>query len=399
MDRAAWLSGPSDGRACTGQGRVYAADLDADRGWLAIAHHQDEGAAGSGSCRAARDSGMRPVNLGPLPTPALMHYAVGTGKGSVMVTGSHIPFDHNGYKLNTARGELLKHHEEPVNRTVQRVREEIYGQPFRDSLFDPCGRFREGHRELLPVDPRGRLAYLERYADFFEGASLAGKRILVYQHSAVGRDLMVEILRTFQAEVIPAGRSEQFVPIDTENIDAAQLAVIQALADSAAAQYGPLDAVVSTDGDSDRPLILGVDGGRVRFFSGDLVGMIVAEYLGAASVVVPVSCNDAIDRGSLARVTEPKTRIGDRAIANGAITDSCPNHVGSGSDVQRDWTEQSGINAVVDESGRCSVDQRNRSEGRQFGKVARQHRRSRHEGLSIHRVRTSRCALIPAKEE
>jgi len=282
-----------------------------------VAEQQGRGEIVQAAERAARDSGMRTVNLGPLPTPALMHYAVGTGKGSLMVTGSHIPFDRNGYKLNTSRGELLKHHEEPVNRTVQQVREEIYGQPFRDSLFDQCGRFREGHCELPPVDPRGRRAYVERYADFFEGASLAGKRILVYQHSAVGSDLLVEILRTFQAEVIPAGRSEQFVPIDTENIDAAQLAVIQALADSAAEQYGPLDAVVSTDGDSDRPLILGVDRGRVRFFSGDLVGMIVAEYLGAASVVVPVSCNDAIDRGSLARVTEPKTRIGSPYVIAG----------------------------------------------------------------------------------
>ena len=48
---------------------------------------------------------------------------------------------------------------------------------------------------------------------------------------------------------------------------------------------GPLDAVVSTDGDSDRPLILGIENGRAKFFGGDLVGMIVAEYLGADTVV------------------------------------------------------------------------------------------------------------------
>ena len=35
-----------------------------------------------------------------------------------MVTGSHIPFDRNGYKLNTARGELLKQQEAPINRSV-----------------------------------------------------------------------------------------------------------------------------------------------------------------------------------------------------------------------------------------------------------------------------------------
>jgi phosphomannomutase len=267
--------------------------------------------------QAARDSGMQPVNLGALPTPALMHYAIAAGKGSLMVTGSHIPFDRNGYKLNTSRGELLKQHEEPINCSVQQVREEIYGRAFGASIFNASGGFRSGHRELPTINPCGRIAYLKRFTEFFEGASLAGKRILVYEHSAVGRDLLVEILRHFRAEVIPAGLSAEFVPIDTENIDAGLLALIQRLASEAEAQHGPLDAVVSTDGDSDRPLVLGVANGEVRFFGGDLVGMIVAEYLGADSVVVPVSCNDAIDRGSLARITEPKTRIGSPYVIAG----------------------------------------------------------------------------------
>jgi phosphomannomutase len=78
-----------------------------------------------------------------------------------------------------------------------------------------------------------------------------------------------------------------------------------------------LDAVVSTDGDSDRPLILGVERGEAQFFGGDLAGMIVAEYLEADSVVVPISCNDAIDRGPLAGITEPKTRIGSPYVIAG----------------------------------------------------------------------------------
>ena len=32
----------------------------------------------------------------------------------MMVTGSHIPFDRNGYKTNSARGELLKRDEAPI---------------------------------------------------------------------------------------------------------------------------------------------------------------------------------------------------------------------------------------------------------------------------------------------
>jgi phosphomannomutase len=57
--------------------------------------------------------------------------------------------------------------------------------------------------------------------------------------------------------------------------------------------------------------------GRVRFFGGDLVGMIVADYLRADAVVVPISCNDAIDRGPLSDVLEPKTRIGSPFVIAG----------------------------------------------------------------------------------
>lgn len=45
--------------------------------------------------------------------------------------------------------------------------------------------------------------------------------------------------------------------------------------------------------------------------------MVVAEFLGADAVVVPISSNDAIDSGSLASVTEPKTKIGSPFVIAG----------------------------------------------------------------------------------
>ena len=268
---------------------------------------------------AVRDAGMQPINLGRIPTPALTYHALSLGKGSVMVTGSHIPFDRNGYKLNTSRGELQKQHEGPINENVRRVRERIYSQPFTESPFDERGFFKAGHVALPVESDEARNRYIERYLSFFLGRSLGGKRLLVYEHSAVGRDLLTEILRRLGAEVISSGRSDAFVPVDTENIDEDQLAVMQALADEATAKHGPIYALLSTDGDSDRPLILdvGPQARRVRFFGGDLVGMITAEYLGADAAVVPISCNDGIDRGSLAQVTEPKTRIGSPYVIAG----------------------------------------------------------------------------------
>jgi phosphomannomutase len=268
---------------------------------------------------AIGDAGMRAVNLGPIPTPALTYYASSRNKGSIMVTGSHIPFDRNGYKTNSGRGELLKEQEAPINEHVRQVRARLYSQPPEQSLFDRQGMLKAGHQALPEEHGGARLAYIERFTDFFQGLSLGGRRLLVYQHSAVGRDLLQEILARLGADSIPAGRSETFVPIDTENIDAAQLATIQALAEQAATEHGPLYAVVSTDGDSDRPLVLGVNPatGKVHFFGGDLVGMVVAEYLEADAVVVPISCNDAIDRGPLAKVLEPKTRIGSPFVIAG----------------------------------------------------------------------------------
>jgi len=263
--------------------------------------------------RAARDAGMTPVNLGRIPTPALTAYGIEQGKGSIMVTGSHIPFDRNGYKCNSARGELLKTDEVPINERVAKIRQRLYHQPFAQSPFDERGQFKAPLPALAPETDAARKAYIARYTNFFPPGCLRGKSLLVYQHSAVGRDILVELLQELGAAVIAAGRSETFVAVDTENIDDAQLAALQRLVDEA----GPVDAVVSTDGDSDRPLILGVEQGRVKFFGGDLVGMIVAEFLGADAVVVPVSCNDAIDRSNLQHVLEPKTKIGSPYVIAG----------------------------------------------------------------------------------
>ena len=268
---------------------------------------------------AIRAAGMRPVYCGALPTPALTAYALARGKGSIMVTGSHIPFDRNGYKTNTSAGELLKCHEQPINAHVLTVRERLYAQAADASPFAANGQFKDGPRRLPEVNPAATEAYLSRYLDFFGPGALRGLKVVAYQHSAVGRDLLPRILRQLGAEVFPAGRSEVFVPIDTENIDAAQLEVMQALVEEVAARHGPVDALVSTDGDSDRPLVLGVDPatGRARFFGGDLLGMVAANYLNADAVVVPISCNDAIDRGTQRHIVEPKTRIGSPFVIAG----------------------------------------------------------------------------------
>lgn len=272
--------------------------------------------------RAVRDAGLEAINLGAIPTPALAAYALARGAGSMMVTGSHIPFDRNGYKTNTAIGELMKTDEAPIGVRVAAWRARLMNEAVAASAFDTQGMLRDASSDLPPVRPEGARSYLQRYTDFLGGDALRGLRVLVYQHSAVGRDLLVETLMALGAEVTAAGRSETFVPIDTEAIDDATLAQLQALATAESVGGKRFDALISTDGDSDRPLLVGLDHDAqgtisARFFGGDLVGMVVAESLGADAVVVPISCNDAITQGRLAAVLEPRTRIGSPYVIAG----------------------------------------------------------------------------------
>jgi phosphomannomutase len=135
----------------------------------------------------------------------------------------------------------------------------------------------------------------------------------------VGRDILPQILRELGAEVVTMGRSETFVSIDTENITDEPLDRLEEFAVAAEASGQPLHAIVSTDGDSDRPLVTAVlpadevqpGGRRVRFLPGDLLGIVVAEYLRADAAAVPISANDAVERRTgERRVALEKTKIG-----------------------------------------------------------------------------------------
>jgi phosphomannomutase len=270
--------------------------------------------------RAIQDAGLGVEYLGRVPTPALTYYAMQQRRPSIMVTGSHIPFDRNGIKFNKPAGEVLKTDEAGILRAVERVRRAEYQRAAADSLFADDGMFKPGARPALPpVNPAASRDYVRRYLDFFRPDALRGLRVIVYQHSAVGRDLLVELLSALGASVIALARSDTFVPVDTEAITADTLARLQQLADEARARHGPIDAIVSTDGDSDRPLLAGLTAeGRVAFFGGDVLGIVVAEFLQADAVVVPISANDAVDLWAAPRgVCVRKTRIGSPYVIAG----------------------------------------------------------------------------------
>src|SRR2546426_12133813 len=133
--------------------------------------------------QAIIDSGCRVENAGKIPTPALVSHAISTGRAGVMVTGSHIPFDRNGIKINKSVGEVLKSDEPGITREIEHVRVQEYSRTATESAFDASGMFKRAP-DLSPLDSAAEEAYVRRYLTSFTRGGLSGLRVLVYQHSA-----------------------------------------------------------------------------------------------------------------------------------------------------------------------------------------------------------------------
>ncbi|MCC1494751.1 phosphomannomutase [Cognatishimia sp. F0-27] len=239
-------------------------------------------------CEAARAAGMDVVDCGALPTPALALEAARRGAGAVMVTGSHIPADRNGLKFYTPAGEIGKGDEAAILDALGAGRA-------------PDGPVRGRGRGRMLAAPGAGAAWVARYAGAFGPAALSGLRIGIYQHSSVARDLMVAAVQALGAVAVPLARSETFIPVDTEALDPETGATLAGWVGA----HG-LDAVISTDGDADRPM-LALSTGRV--IPGDLLGALTARALEATVIVTPVSANSLIE--DLEGVTQVhRTKIG-----------------------------------------------------------------------------------------
>ncbi|MDQ6977295.1 MAG: phosphomannomutase [Ghiorsea sp.] len=240
---------------------------------------------------AIEKAGFKPINCGFIPTPAVAAYAMKRGIPCIMVTGSHIPDDRNGIKFYKPQGEILKDDEQ--------------GMCSR-SVDIPQALFGEGGNSTVDFlwEEETNAAYSEfvqRYVDFFPDACLKGKRIGVYEHSTVARDVLKDVMQALGAEVIVLGYSDKFIPVDTEAVRDEDVK----LAKGWAGEY-QLDCIVSADGDGDRPLVSDENGTWLR---GDVIGIITAHYLAAEHVVTPVSCNSAVEKSDYFKSVR-RTRIG-----------------------------------------------------------------------------------------
>lgn len=248
---------------------------------LAIDRRPSSPAMAAACAGLAKNMGYTVDYYGVLPTPALALQSLRDGVPAIMITGSHIPFDRNGIKFYRPDGEISKADEHQITACEA---------PFLP--FTP---------KLPVVSSTARKSYIARYRQMFPAKMLKGWRIGLYEHSAAGREVSRQILQELGAEVVSLGRSEDFVPIDTE---AVSLDDVQR-GKRWSGEYA-LDAIFSTDGDGDRPLVADEKGTWLR---GDLLGLICARSLRVDALAVPVSCNTAIEAtGNFSAVL--RTKIG-----------------------------------------------------------------------------------------
>lgn len=240
--------------------------------------------------RAIHDAGGEAIFAGEISTPAAAYYSALKSLPCIVVTGSHIPFDRNGIKFFKVGGEISKADE-------QAILEEMVELPAAMTA------------NSLPESNSAALdAYVSRYVNFFGTGALAGMRVALYEHSSVARDTLRKILELLGARVLSLGRTETFVPIDTEAVRPEDIEQAQRWA-----VEHHFDAILSTDGDADLPLIGDELGHWMR---GDVVCILCAQALGAEVVVTPVSSNTAAEKcGSFKHVL--RTRIGSPYVIAG----------------------------------------------------------------------------------
>ncbi len=236
-------------------------------------------------------AGLKPIDCGALPTPALALYSLSLKAAALMITGSHIPADRNGIKFYRPDGEIDKQDETAIADLAKTV---------------------EGDMSVISASAENRADeanafFFERNASLLPENSLSGLKIGVYQHSTVARDLFVNVLKHYGADVLSLGRSEIFIPVDTEAVSTDTLKKLKAWS----AEH-KLDAIISADGDGDRPLLADEHGDPLR---GDLIGLITANFLKADVVVTPVTSNSGIEDSGEFEVL--RTKVGSPFVIAG----------------------------------------------------------------------------------
>ena len=232
-------------------------------------------------CSSIKALGYEVDFYGVIPTPALALQAMMDDIPSIMITGSHIPFDRNGIKFYRPDGEISKDDEQKILTNQNKI---ISSNSSLPNTKDTASK-----------------NYLDRYKNYFGENCLSGLKIGIYEHSSAGRELYSKLFKSLGADVISLGRSDEFVPIDTEAVSDED----KQRGKDWSNEYR-FDTIFSTDGDGDRPLISDENGDWLR---GDIVGLLTSQILEIEALAVPVSCNTAIEKSKFFKEVK-RTKIG-----------------------------------------------------------------------------------------
>jgi phosphoglucosamine mutase len=268
--------------------------------------------------------GFDVVDLGVLPTPAVVDAALERGAPAATISASHNPFADNGIKLLSAGGRKLT---DELEAEVERILADLLGDEGKAAGGGPRSGAGLGR---VSTDPDAAARYCERVAGVLEGRSVAGLRVAL--DCANGASSVT-------ARAILAGAGAEMAAVladhpDGTNINDGCGSTDPSRLAAAVVEHGA-DVGLAFDGDADRVIAVDehgalVDGDRlIALFATDLHAR---GRLAGPGVAVTVMTNLGFHRAMAAAGIEVVTTpVGDRSVL-GALED-------------HDWTlggEQSG---------------------------------------------------------
>ncbi len=243
-------------------------------------------------------AGVDVLLSGPLPTPGVAYLtrALRLDLG-VVISASHNPFDDNGVKFFSAKGEKLPDAwelevEAELQRTPQWVDSARLGKARR--LDDAGGRYIEFCKSTVP-----------------NSLSLRGMKVVIDAAHGAAYHVAPDVFHELGAAVVKIGCSPDGLNINAGVGATSPQALVQAVADHRA-DYG-----IALDGDADRLQLVDAQG---RLFNGDELLYVMAvdrlaQRQAVPGVVGTLMTNIAIEQALAARgVRLVRAKVGDRYV-------------------------------------------------------------------------------------
>ncbi len=251
--------------------------------------------------------GVRIVDLGVVPTPAIAYWAQRNDRPGAVISASHNPYPDNGVKFFAAGGHKLT---DEVQADIEGRLETLLGRPASHVETDPPTAQNVG---TIEMDPRGRHDYVEHLVDdVLGGRKLAGSRVVVDAANGAASGVVADVLGGLGATVTVINATP-----DGRNInDGCGSTSPEGLQRAVVARRAHLG--LALDGDADRLVAVDETGGLV---DGDaLLAMFALDLhergrLGGHRIVATVMSNLGLRRAlEPAGIEVLQCPVGDRAV-------------------------------------------------------------------------------------